>query len=312
MLRLLAMILLGLCATRLAESAPPPGAAGGSKRLSDEKKTPPVSPALETHKVKRGETLWGVARLHGVSVGDIMDLNHLTEATLAEGQMLKIPPAGKDAALARTRATSHTIAKGETFRSIARRYGLTREELEQANPRIDPDQPKAGARLVIPATALPGKSRDTDAAPSGSPAADGASFHTVSEGETYHSIAKKRGVSIAALAAANPDAVPERLRPGMKLRLPERAEAPRSTPAGPGDTSPEEIPADASPTLPSEEKPAPKTRRYVVSAEETPQTISEAFEISVSQLYQMNGLKPGTPLKAGMEIQVPLMPGGIP
>lgn len=44
----------------------------------------------------------------------------------------------------------HTVTKGQTFWSISRKYDLTVPDLEGANPGIDPNQLKIGAKLVIP------------------------------------------------------------------------------------------------------------------------------------------------------------------
>lgn len=45
----------------------------------------------------------------------------------------------------------HRVERGESFSTIARRYGLTLKELRQANPGIDPLRLQIGARVFIPA-----------------------------------------------------------------------------------------------------------------------------------------------------------------
>ena len=50
----------------------------------------------------------------------------------------------------------HSVKKNETFTSIAQQYGITVDELKQANPEIsDPGMLKKGERLFIPYTAAP-------------------------------------------------------------------------------------------------------------------------------------------------------------
>lgn len=49
------------------------------------------SPALVSHKVRRGDTLSGIAERYGVSMGDILKHNHLPNRTVKLGQNLKIP-----------------------------------------------------------------------------------------------------------------------------------------------------------------------------------------------------------------------------
>ncbi|MCG6957794.1 MAG: D-alanyl-D-alanine carboxypeptidase/D-alanyl-D-alanine-endopeptidase [Gemmatimonadetes bacterium] len=45
----------------------------------------------------------------------------------------------------------HIVTSGESFSTIARRYGLTLDELRQANPYVDPLRLRVGSRILIPA-----------------------------------------------------------------------------------------------------------------------------------------------------------------
>ena len=166
------------------------------------------------HKVKRGETLWSIARLHNVSVGEIMDLNHLENSTLRDGQSIKIPQQKTETPEPGSRPLTHLVVKGETFRTIARKYGITSKELEKSNPRVDPDIPKAGIKIILPAEKH--EVSDTKAKPAS------LKTHAVTETDTYYLVAKKYGVTVAALTQANPGVNSEKLRPGLKLRTPKR------------------------------------------------------------------------------------------
>ncbi|MBN1521622.1 MAG: LysM peptidoglycan-binding domain-containing protein [Candidatus Aureabacteria bacterium] len=44
-----------------------------------------------THKVERGETLWGISRLYGVEVEVLKEVNDLESPALTEGQVIYIP-----------------------------------------------------------------------------------------------------------------------------------------------------------------------------------------------------------------------------
>jgi LysM repeat protein len=273
------------------------------------------------HKVKRGETLWSIARLHNVSVGEIMDFNHLENSNLHDGQSIKIPPPATDAPAAGSRPLTHLVIKGETFRVIAKKYGITSKELEKANPRVDPDIPKAGTKLTLPA--------EKNAVVETKSTTSSAKTHSVTEKDTFYVVAKKYGVSVAALTQANPGVNPDKLHPGMKLNLPSSSKSTSKETAKP-ETKPDPEIANPPPTVvasavtdtsffekksPTEELPPaeakPKFRRYIVSEEETPQTISEAFNITLKKLYEMNDLKPGAKLKSGQEIKVPLNTTGV-
>src|SRR4051812_4193516 len=65
------------------KSASPDKDSPSTKKKDEERK--------DMHVVRRGETLWGIARKYEVSVGEMMDLNHLSNDKVHEGQALKIP-----------------------------------------------------------------------------------------------------------------------------------------------------------------------------------------------------------------------------
>jgi LysM repeat protein len=123
----------------------------------------------------------------------------------------------------------HTVRKGETLGGIARTYGVGISALAQANRLTDPDRIVAGSALAVPGTPGP-------AASSARPAAKkpaGAS-HTMQLGETLEQVARRHGLTVAALAAANGLANPDFVRAGTVLRIPSGATAPAgSAPARP-------------------------------------------------------------------------------
>lgn len=63
-------------------------------------------------------------------------------------------------------AKTHTVQRGETFALVAKRYGLTEQELKTANP--DEDICYAGLKLKIPAKAMPKVMAPTTSTPSNS------------------------------------------------------------------------------------------------------------------------------------------------
>jgi lysozyme len=87
----------------------------------------------------------------------------------------------------------HIIVAGDSFESIANKYGVTVRELVSANPQLL----KTGEQLTIPvAVAIP-----TDGG-SGSAGATSRTY-TVKAGDTLTMIAVKCGTTVAALASAN-------------------------------------------------------------------------------------------------------------
>ena len=89
----------------------------------------------------------------------------------------------------------HKIVAGDSFESIANKYGVTVRELVNANPQLL----KTGDQLMIPvAVAIPnedGSGSTTTPAPQRT--------HTVKSGDTLYAIAIKYSTTVAAIAAAN-------------------------------------------------------------------------------------------------------------
>ena len=111
----------------------------------------------------------------------------------------------------------HTVVKGDTLFSIARRNGATVDALVAANGLGSRDAVLAiGRTLVVPSATVP---------PTGSPSATPRTVtrgeHTVVKGDTLFSIARRANTSVDALLAANrlgaPDAL---LHVGRRLVLP--------------------------------------------------------------------------------------------
>jgi LysM repeat protein len=129
-----------------------------------EESTPVASPSPTTHVVQAGETLSGIARDYGTTVDAIVEANDLgsAEAIINEGQGLLIPSAPPPAPTVQgtvvpTSSPSstvgqriHVVQQGETLSEIARMYGVTTDELAQANGLQNPNAISVGQALVIP------------------------------------------------------------------------------------------------------------------------------------------------------------------
>jgi membrane-bound lytic murein transglycosylase D len=178
-----------------------------------------------TYTVRRGDTLSAIARRHGVTTQALASANGIRRPSqIHVGRRLHIPGGGgaaiaeatppptRTAAAPGPRATHHhTVQRGETLASIARRYGVSTSALESANDLRDPHSVRAGQRLAIPAAGR-------TAAASAKPAA--ARPNTVRQGDTLSSIARRHGVSVQQLAAANNLSRSAPIRTGQKLRVP--------------------------------------------------------------------------------------------
>jgi LysM repeat protein len=117
--------------------------------------------------------------------------------------------------------TQYAVLPGDTFSRIARAYGLSITDLQEANPNITAEL-SPGDRLLIPQ--LP------EAAPAHLPGTGGL-WHTVEAGETLYSIGKLYQIPVRELERYNPAAT-QGLSIGDVLVI--RPEAPREAFDGPG------------------------------------------------------------------------------
>lgn len=80
----------------------------------------------DVHHVQQGETLWGIARKYGMSVDELREMNGLAEdATIHPEQRLVVRTA--------VRVTIYRVQPGDTLWDIARRYGVSTEQLMEWN-----------------------------------------------------------------------------------------------------------------------------------------------------------------------------------
>jgi len=107
------------------------GKGEGSKDLS-----------YQEHKVRRGETLFHIARMYSTDIETLIALNGLTSSALAIGQKLRVPKNGSGGSMV------YFVRKGDTLWGISKKYGVPVSALERANDGLA--DLREGDRLTIP------------------------------------------------------------------------------------------------------------------------------------------------------------------
>lgn len=180
--------------------------------------------AFYIHVVKKGETLYSIAKAYNVSVNDIISVNPAAANEIKPEQVLRIPesssPAPKEAkALKDTGDILHVVVQGQTLYSISRLYGVSLEGIEKLNPEVKYDSLQVNQVLKIP---------KTDKKDNAVTAVDESSkyiIHTVANQETLYSLSKKYNVSQEDIQKTNPEIQQYGLKAGQVIRIP-RAEIP--------------------------------------------------------------------------------------
>lgn len=168
------------------------------------------------HTIEKGQSLYSIASMYGVSQADIVRLNPGSDEKIYVGRTLRIPRQEES----RTQETYHTIVAGETLYRLSVNYGISVQAICAANPGLDARNFRTGQVIRIPA-----KTDDntlTTSAPTSQPQQPQQSrelrpncrdMHKVKRKETVYSISREYGITEAELIAANPE-----LKGGNKLK----------------------------------------------------------------------------------------------
>lgn len=167
-----------------------------------------------SHKVKKKETLYGLARIYNVNVDQILEFNPLVEKIgLKKRMQLKIPVypiIEEPKAVALSEGLEKYLVKPkETKWRLAYRYGVTIQELESLNPQIS-DGLKIGQEIVVPKR-LESETKALEEA---------FNYYKVKPKEGFYRIEKKLGVTEADLIMLNPALSTTGLQQGMILKIP--------------------------------------------------------------------------------------------
>ena len=80
------------------------------------------------HIVKKGDTLYSIAKMYNTTINKIKELNNITSNILSIGQELLIPADDYN---------TYEVKSGDTLYSIARRFGTTVDEIKKLNNFIN-------------------------------------------------------------------------------------------------------------------------------------------------------------------------------
>jgi len=113
-----------------------------------------------SYKVKRGDTLWAIAKKHRISVNKLQQSNpSLNPKRLRIGLSLTIPgaqssshspPPAKTSSRRVPKEGNYRIQSGDTLGHIAEAHGIRLHELLTANPGVNPRKLLVGSSLVVP------------------------------------------------------------------------------------------------------------------------------------------------------------------
>ena len=103
--------------------------------------------------VKRGDSLYSIARQYGVNVNDLKRINNLTSDLLSIGQIINIPssttivtPSEDDII---NEENTYIVQRGDTLWSISRKFGVSVDDIKNAN-NLTNEILTIGSTIVVP------------------------------------------------------------------------------------------------------------------------------------------------------------------
>lgn len=184
-----------------------------------------------------GESIYDIAAKLGVTKDDIIKYNPDAADGITSGMRLHFPVSQAQPATAapQTATNRHTVQQGETLYGLAKRYGMSVDDLIAANPGTE-NGLNVGQTLTIPAKATQAETATTiDASQqvrdafdrSGAvtqtqvtlPEGTEAAYHTMAAGEDIYTLAKQYNASIEGILSANPGLKPEQYTTGARVKI---------------------------------------------------------------------------------------------
>ena len=186
-----------------------------------------------TYRVREGDSLDGLARASGLSVDAIRSMNLSTNLDrLRPGDRLRMYADAARVLEQRPAArTASTASSSSSTRATERSGSSSARASERSASSSSSSSSSASSTSRSTSAAGPRASSSSSASSS---AAAGRS-HTVGDGETLWGIARRYGVTVDAVKAAN-GMERETIRPGQTLRIPPDPSAPREHVVEPGET----------------------------------------------------------------------------
>lgn len=172
---------------------------------------------VKTHKVKRGETLSGIAKKYGVSVSDIKKWNGLRKNSVPRGRNLKINTYER---VRVEKPASETAPETNTSDCIAEASSDAEKTVTETVAAVASDTAKKAKKSA--ATATPTRQKKQSASSStktSTKSKGGFTNHKVKKGESLYRIAKAKGTTVEAIQKAN-GMSGSAIREGQTLKIP--------------------------------------------------------------------------------------------
>lgn len=159
------------------------------------------------HTIEKGQSLYSISNMYNVSTADIVRLNPKCEDKIYAGQTLKIPLKKAE----QSETTFHTITSGETLYKLTTIYGLSAQDICEANPGLSAENFRTGQIIRIPTKSETNAHESVSQPTTDVPTIQGPvlsrckEMHRVKRKETLFSISREYHITQEELIKANPE-----------------------------------------------------------------------------------------------------------
>jgi len=255
--------------------------------------------------VKRGDTLYDIARANNVSIKEILDLNNKRSTRIRPGDKLVLSPFSQSSD-GNVSTVTHVVKAGDNPAKIAQKYNVDLDDFLAWNKLSRSSTIHIGQKLTVRQPAAPEKvsaekvsaekeivlAKAESDRPETAPAVTAAKkpesaakeiVHVVAKGETPGGIAEKYNVGLSALLRCNNLSKRSVIHIGQKLKVP----AGGSAPAG----QPQPQPA--------------KEIVHTVAKGDTPGGIADKYGVGLSAFLKYNNLTSKSMIRPGQKLKIP-------
>lgn len=169
--------------------------------------------------VKKGDTLYNIAKMYNTSVQELIKLNNLKSSTLNIGDQLKIPEMyTNEDNISLPNYINYTVKKGDTLYGIAKEYGVTPDLIMKDNS-LSSSVLSVGQNLKIRVLKDTGVIEECYGEDYIIPTTTNVINYTVKKGDSLYQIANKYNTSVSAIMKLN-NLTSNTLNIGQVLKIP--------------------------------------------------------------------------------------------
>jgi murein DD-endopeptidase MepM/ murein hydrolase activator NlpD len=223
------------------------------------------------YKVKKGDTLYGIAKKFGIDVQELKSFNNLKSEEIIEGQELKIPVRGtaKKQKKEIQEYGTYVVQKGARLEHIAKKLGVSQRELEELNPELKGKWLTKGTVVKVPKQEQKKEKRE-----------ESYTVYKIKKGGRLEHVAERLGVPKEELERLNPELKGKWLSAGTEVKVPVKVK--------------------------KEEEPKVPYKTYVVQKGAKLEHVAKKLGVSQRELEELNPELKGKWLTKGTVVKVPL------